>query len=435
MHISRISLLPIFLSLNIHAQIPPVWQDLCDISTAYRKAAQYANNKLLVVSVQPPESATNEFQKNILRNEAQWLPANAPFHLPVFGGTADVEQTVSTLGSIHQALPSNVVETLCAHKLLAPITQWLIRHNMPGVTNEATYLSSKAHPAIFKPDSLNARRLILAASNLTLTTLPPSVIIEPIYQDDPLIPIHRAQPGTDYADILPEETFATPYAISVVLRAPEVIRTFHIQATALPRDAPNVEFAWKPIGPIPYVLNFHYSRKGKYFDPKKGDTLLWIDSRQVRPRLDIAVFARCGNGPYGPPAIISFYRLPQERRTYTTDGKPGVADWIKSRDIIASCPPLAMLGAPRDWTDSFNIDGKGRIIGFSRKCHGDIFATDFSWRGEQILETHPNDTPKRTRRVRYFLDHTGSVPILNYEVVGSELFYPLKPFEPPSREE
>ncbi len=65
---------------------------------------------------------------------------------------------------------------------------------------------------------------------------------------------------------------------------------------------------------------------------------------------------------------------------------------------------LSPLCTPRDWIDSFDLDGKGRIVTIQRRRSGSVFADRFFRpSGERVIAAWANGTPKEAVKVEYFI--------------------------------
>ena len=344
------------------------------------------------------ESAARAYTSNVVRCEwagedprvASLMPANAAFRFAVVGDSNAASRVSRTLEDAAAAIEPALRGNLEQLGLLNSTLQWLVRSCRPGVTNSATYLAVRNHPAAFCEADFDAAKLKAVAGSLTgkTVTLPVRVKVE--YLDDP-VPLSRAEPGADFPDVMPEETFAEPFGVGIVLRAPERMRKFRISASTYP-----------------------------FAGPERGFAEVTVDAASCGVRADVLVFAQAANGLYGPPAVVSIYNPPLAKRSYAK-GKLQSISYIKaSKDVPYDIGPIWI---PREWRDEFSLTGKGRISSFSRTVPGSFESETFSAVGELVLSMSSSGLPLVTRKVEYFVSpETGA---LGYRPVGEEKSYRL----------
>ena len=383
----------------------------------------YLHNRLAVGYVGPASWLERGEKGEISRATVDYLPANVPFYLPIVGTRAEAVAVRDVLDSVTNALSSEVREVLCTKNALAPILQWLIRRNLAGLEPE-DYLTPRAHPAAFMRSHFDFPKLEKAARELTIAGVPPIAYIRPIYDDYARDPRPKMKPGRDYSDHQDEESFATPFAIGIVLRAPEANRVFRFSARTWGGGNQKVEYKWMVVRGR--GLQHLQSYLGdKRLSPANGFAEIHINRRFMSTRLDIAVFSRIGKGLWGPPAIISFYQPPDVKSDYYNSGllrENNYASHVSPTDPFRRA--LRPLYAPRDWADTFDFDTHGNISVISRRRAGSVFADRF-YRptGEKIIELWPSGQPKRTIRVTFFMNKDG---MLDYVDEGAEIHYPYK---------
>ena len=394
-------------------------------SSTYSKALSdcYLHNRLAVGYVGPASWLESGEKGEISRATVDYLPANVPFYLPVLGTRAEAVAVRDGLASVTNVLSAEVREVLCSKNALAPILQWLIRRNLSGL-EPVDYLTPRAHPAAFMRSHFDFPKLEKAAKELTIAGVPPIAYIRPVYEDYARDPLLKMKPGRDYSDLQEEESFATPFAIGIVLRAPEANRVFRFSARTWGGGNQKVEYKWMVIRGHGLQRLQHYLGD-KRLAPANGFAEIHINRRFMSTRLDIAVFSRIGKGLWGPPAIISFYQPPDVRSDYYNSGL------LREHNYTSRVSPadpfrraLRPLYAPRDWADTFDYDSEGKISIISRRRAGSVFADRF-YRptGEKIIELWPSGQPKRTVRVNFFVDKDG---MLDFADEGAEIEYPYR---------
>ena len=369
------------------------------------------------------ERANLAYTSNVVRCEwagenprvAALMPANVAFSFAVIGDSNSASRVTKTLEETAAAIDPALRKTLEQHGLLNSTLQWLVRSCRPGITNAAAYLNVNAHPAAFREQDFDAATLKAAARSITGKGIALPVRVKVDYLDDS-IPLSRAEPSIDYPDAMPEETFALPFGVGIVLRAPERQRKFRLSASTFPAPGMATKYVWKAtrgvvIRPWPMTLAEV---------PDRGFAEVTVDALYCGTRADVFVFAQTANGLYGPPAIVSVYNPPLAKRTYAKGKLQGISYLKESKNVPYDIGPI---WAPREWRDDFALSGKGRIVSFTRTVPGSFVEEPFSAIGELVLSMSSSGMPLVTRKVEYFISpETGT---LGYRPVGEEKKYRL----------
>ena len=386
-----------------------------------------------VVDETSAKAAAQDYGTNVLRvvqiDDSEWkggkivYPANMPYQLVVGTGPEDRVQAEAALQTVVTSLQVQVRKRLEDCKGLAFVQQWLIRRCRPGVTNESDYLSAKAHPAVWTAKDFELKRL--AQQSALLNDLPMVPLIRPLYEEYKPAPIRRAEPLVEYPDPRPETVFETSYGVAIVLRAPECRRKFRFAASGWPVNDWRVNYKWVVMPDRRVSIGRIQGRPD--LSPGRGRAELVLDWTNIRGRVDVAVFARYGEGPWGPPSVISFYAVPNERRKYGKDGK------IESIEYLDTDVVFPQLYQNKAWSDEYQRDSLGNVIGFLRyKKDGGFRGEPFSVRGESVVESYPDESPKVAAKVRYFTRPDGA---LDYEITTDQVTYKQRPFKPIDRGE
>ena len=397
-------------------------------TSVYSKALSdcYLHNQLRVGYVGPASWVeTSDDGATATRATVDYLPANVPFYVPIIGTRKEAVAVRDALDVVTNVMAPAVSQVLREKNALAPILQWLIRRNLAGLDpNGADYLSPRAHPAAFRQSHFDFPALEKAAKNLTIAGVPPIVYIRPIYEEYERDPLKKMTPGRDYPDPQTEESFATPFAIGIVLRAPESERVFRFSARTWGGANQPVEYKWMLIRGRG-LQNIQPYLGDKRRSPANGFAEIHVNRRFMTTRLDIAVFSRIGKGLWGPPAIISFYQPPDLKSDYFKSGLLRENNYVSQ--VSADDPlrrALRPLYTPRAWSDTFEFDSSGKISIISRRRAGTVFADRFyRTTGEKVLELWPNGQPKKTVHVNFFINKEGW---LDYADEGPEIEYPFK---------
>ena len=394
---------------------------LSDGNAVQRAFADYTNNVLRVEQVEDSEwNGVNP------RRRVDVLPANLPFRLIAGPAARDLRMAEVAVETVTTSMPVQVRQYFSKCGILAPTVQWLLRRCKPGVTNETDYLSPSTHPLVWRAQDFDLDALAQTAGMMTSNSIPMIARLGSLYEGYKASPIRRAEPLVDYPDPRAEIWCETPYGLAIALRAPENRRKFRFWASAWPVRDRNVNYRWVRLSPGRASAS-RIQGQGQ-LSPENGYAEIVLNWTDVRGRLDFAVFARYGDGPYGPPSMISFFVVPNEVRQYDKLGRIVKIAYRKTEVLMPG------LYQNKPWTDVYEHDGQGGIIGFLRTRSGAETDERFSAFGEFIVETHPNGAAKVAKKTRYFTS-PGDSSVLDYEVTEETVNYRQGVFEPRTRGE
>ena len=362
-----------------------------DPGIAARMDLFYRNNQFWVLP------AVNDFGKPEIGDV---FPANAPFQLVTLGASWSDQPFLRAALAASASFRRPAKQALIRRRLLAPTLQWLFRRTQKGVRTEEDYLSAAAHPMAFDAKRLDAAELVKRAHDLKMEEIPPMVSLALI--NSRLFPIKFPEPGRDYPDSVSEVLFNTASAICMILRAPDGERTFLVRAQTAPELDPGATFAWRVVNGPADAVKIAAPLGETVNGPENGFAQITIDRRHLTNRIDVACFAKTTHTSFGAPSIISFYPIPQEKRTYRPDGQIAAIDYTNPNRVYSD-PAIAL---PRHWTDTYDYTPDGKPLGFTRSYNGEPSAS-FTVKGERIVERNPDGTPKRLVRVKYTPRGTG----------------------------
>ena len=387
---------PVFGNISRGRTKGAFWRSMARVSftdpgIAARMDLLYRNNQFWVLP------AVNDFGKPEIGDV---FPANAPFQLVSLGASWSDQPFLRAALAASAAFRPPTKQALIRRRLMAPTLQWLIRRAQKGVKEDADYLSPAAHPTAFDIKQLDVVALVKRAHDLKPADIPPSVALSLI--NSRLYPIKFPEPGRDYPDTLLEPLFVTPSAISMILRGPAGERTFLVRAQASPEPDPLASFAWRVVNGPAEAVKIAAPLGETVNGPDNGFAQITIDRRHLTNRIDVACFAKTEGTAYGAPAIISFYPIPQEKRTYRPDGQIAAIDYTNPNRVYSD-PAIAL---PRHWTDTYSYSPDGKPLGFTRSYNGEASAS-FTAKGERIVERNPDGSPKKLVRVKYMPRGTG----------------------------
>ena len=393
-------------------EVPPAWVNAVDTNAMERVLFDYTNNVI--------RSEWAGKDKSIGRE----LPANLGFQFAVVGDEDVTNRVNAILRATRDAIQPRVRERIEKYKYLGPTLQWLVRSTRQGVTNSTSYLEVNAREAIFEEADFNLEVLTNKAGRLWTSDIPAVAMIQPVFKVEPdYASILPAEPGVDYPDIMPEQTFSTPLGIGVVLRAPELNRNFRYMVTNRLRDS---EIIWHSSGWTSKKA-FKYNTS---FTPKMGFAEIGCSASSQNARVDVMVCQKCDD-VLGPPTYISFYNIPYMKRNYDKNGRIVSIEYAK--DIRR--PPrydISSIWIPRRWTDEYEYRGFD-IHGFTREFPFTNLprrrSEEFSNRGCRVMGKDYHNDPIQVRKVRYYIEDEE----LKYELIGEEV--PVRGFTPRRRGE
>ena len=388
---------PVFGNISRGRTSGPFWRSLArasftDPGIAMRMDILYRNNQFWVLPA----------VKDVGQPElGDVFPAAAPFQLVTVGASWSDQPFVRAALAASASFIKPTKQALVRRRLMAPTLQWLLRRTQKGVSSENDYLSPAAHPTAFDAKRLDAAALVKRAHTLRPDEIPPAISLAIV--NSQMFPIKYPVPGRDYPDSVSEALFATPSAIAFILRSPDGERTFMFRAQTSPENDPSAVFAWRVVNGPADAVKITAPFGETVNNPENGFAQITIDRRHLTNRIDVACFAKTHNTGYGAPAILSFYPIPQEKRTYRPDGKIASIDYTNP-DGIYSDPIISL---PRHWTDTYNYTSDASPLGFTRSYNGKPSA-DFTVGGERIVERNPDGSPKKLVRVKYVPRGTGN---------------------------
>ena len=378
-----------------------------------------------VVERESAEAVVQSYTSNVIRVEwagadervGRLMPANLACQFAVVGDSDVTNRVSRILEETVAALSPRLRDDLIRYRLLCPTLQWLVRSTR---IVESDYLTFKAHPVVFKEEDFNLEKLVAKAKALNGRQVPLPVAVATDY-DSARAPVRRAKPGVDYSDVLPEETFETPFGIGIVLRAPDRFRRIRLRARTYPFARRDVRYVWK-------TSNYTEMKPWAYDEslrPERGFAEIRFDLNRFGRRLDVAVFAQMPDGTCGTPTIVSFYRSPYAQRKINDEGRLESISYL--RESKYALYDLSPIWVPREWIDRYSVDAKGNILSFDRSRPDVYRSDDFASPGEMILSAYSSGTPKTTRRVEYFI--SPETKQLDYRLVGDEMHYRLGEYE------
>lgn len=287
------------------------------------------------------------------------FPANLPYFIAVAGQSNAERPFVEAAAAALAALRPETRAELTRTGLLMPALNMLFRASQRTVRNPRDYLSGIAHPPVFQARDLDTARLVQMAHALTTNGLPPLVLLS-VRRETQMVP------DRDFFDIVrSEQLIDTPLAIARVFRGTARTRTLDLQARCPRVDArlhwvvlqgDPAKIAFTPCPTNPSLMSLTVAYHTTPFETPAGG-----EQRILTSRVDIGVIAETATA-FSLPAVVSFYFLGNEQRSYAEDGRLLAVDYTRRQSPYSD--PLMSL--TRNWRDVYQYDARGRLTGWRR---------------------------------------------------------------------
>lgn len=277
-------------------------------------AGQYADSNLFIY----PEHGDHDPGWNGRDGWGDLFPANVPMVTICQGSSYKDQAFLSAFLSAAAALPRETQTFILRKQWLAPTLQMLLRRSYKTCQTDEDYFSGKAHPVVFDGGLLDEEKMARLAHDMTPDRIPPVVRLE-VSSETAL------RPGADFFE---EETIrdgrlgTTPYAVARVFRGSGFRNEMQLSAKrSLDLQGRSLKFRWVLLQGDPARVQITPSDDGVTAEL----TVAWHPEGRAASgiqthRVDVGVFAHNGS-VWSPPAIVSFYMLPNEARFYDDKGR------------------------------------------------------------------------------------------------------------------
>lgn len=307
---------------------------------------QYLSNQLFIY----PEHQDHDPGANGLGGWGDLYPLNSPALLISQGSSGSDQPFLQALLSTIAAFPPDVQRTLIEKRFLAPTLQHLLRRCGKPVASDEDYLSAKAHPVVFDAGFLDELKMVRAAAQMTVGSIPPIALFN--IQEETSF-----EPGVHYVEspaALPWQFATSPVAVGRIFRGNQsryeclidargcfdlLGRPLTVRAVVLQGDPALVTIRSGPAAGF-FQLAFQWQ-------PPDATT---TPGRPRSHRVDVGIFASNGVAT-SAPAFFSLFMLPNERRFYDSDGR------VAEICYLASNPDLGLPVTDSDlrWLDAIQL--------------------------------------------------------------------------------
>ena len=279
---------------------------------------------------------------------------------------------------------------------VAPTLQLRWRRGQAGIEADADYLSARAHPTVFDPETAEMERMVRLANALRAEDLPPAVELSLEQADAPA-------PGiTLMGDGLSESLLETPAAIARAFRRTDGSLRMVVSAarTTDPNGRP-LAFRWVLLRGDPARVSVAtLGMAGAAADITVGwhpEPMAATDGGGLPARrVDIAVFADNGV-QLSAPAFVSVAFPPRQSRRYDEAGRIARIDYDAVELQDAYVDPW--LFPERLWRDAYTYAQDGRPLGWRRQ--GDGRARRYTRHGALVLQEDDRGRPSAASIMRY----------------------------------
>lgn len=286
-------------------------------------------------------------------NYGDVFPARTPYAVIAPGSSFSDLPILKAMAVALASLRPEVKQGLLNARAMAPTLQYLLRVAQTNVADKADYLTPSAHPVVFDGGAISLNKIADAAHSMKLDALPPLAAFQVV--DESPKPI----PDRDFFDnVAGEHLIDTPFAVARVFRGMQ--RTRHIELDAgISKDLNGRK------------LLFHWficqgDRDKIRIQPTSVDgRTVKIDIDYHEPgfltpygihssRVDIALVASNGEH-YSAPAFLTYFFLPNEKRTYGEDDRIMKVDYASCTNKYVD-PTISL---PKPWVDEYEYGEDG----------------------------------------------------------------------------
>ena len=249
-------------------------------------------------------------------------PTNSPYLIISQGSSGSDQPFLHAFAMTMASFTPEIKKELKEQGVLFPVIQAIFRSSLKPLKAPGDYLTGLAHPSVFPADWIDEEKMMRLAQSMTRETLPPAFRLEVIGESPP------PRRGIDFFEGAGRDSESLTDQGMVIARvfrgmARERELTVRVARSQDSMGRP-LNFEWRLLRGDPGLVRIEPS-------PTNEEAKITVSYQaEARPipgmpeitsrRIDIGVFA--GNGvSFSAPSFITFYFLPNERRTY--DPKSG----------------------------------------------------------------------------------------------------------------
>lgn len=305
-------------------------------------------------------------------DEVDRFPAHWPYHIVSQGSSGSDRPFMRAIAATLAAFPSDTLDYMKEHGLVAPTLQMILRRNLRPVNQLEHYLAGSAHRPVLNGSEVRPERMVGHAAALRPEDIPPMAQIAVIEED------FRDAAGLAQ---MSEKLYDTPSAVARIWRGFEGIKTLTVSAenTVDPMGKP-VTYMWRLLQGNPDRIritpvgdNGQQARISiAWHDPFDVQVTSAEGHRQIQTsRVDIGLFASSGR-EQSAPAILSISFPAHQIRTYGRSNTGGLRLNSINYDALGRdtyYDPVVHWSAP--WTDTAIVDTSGTLTEWRRAFSGD----------------------------------------------------------------
>jgi hypothetical protein len=299
-------------------------------------------------------------------------PTNSPYLIISQGSSGTDQPFLNAVAMTMASFTPEVKAALRERKTLFPVIQQILRSSQKSLTKPEDYLTGPAHPSAFDAASLDEEKMMRLANAMTLETLPPVFHLEVTSESPP--PQRGVDffegPGRDFESLADRGMVIARVFRGMARERRLSVRVAGVEVGSVGNGENPPVFLWRllrgdpalvTIAPSASTFDAEITVKYQGEDrPVPGEPAL------TSRRVEIGVFARTESG-YSPPAFITFYFLPNEKRRYEARTENLLeVDYAFARAFVD-----VTLTSAKPWRDVYLYDEKtGLLTGWRREEAG-----------------------------------------------------------------
>ncbi len=247
-------------------------------------------------------------------------PTNTPYLITSQGSSGSDQPFMRALPLTLAAFRPEVKRKLVESGLLVPTVQMIFRSSNKHLGNPKEYLTGKAHPTVFEGSWVDPLKMVRAAHDVRLGTIPPMVQLEAIEET-------QQANGRDYFEPagLGEKLADTPAVIARIWRGKDYQRRLIVSAEgSYDLNKRPLTYHWvvlrgdeKKIEIVPRNKAGSVAEIVVSYHPRRP---IAPGSAMESNRVDLGVFVHNG-AHYSAPGFLTFFSLDSEARTYDAKGR------------------------------------------------------------------------------------------------------------------